>query len=269
MSIKFNFGNKIDSFFVRSIIKIESESQKRSPTKMLLDEWGTSGQKRATVGDLLQLLIKVELFRAADFVAVRILNEPPPKRPETGPAAHVDITLPYYTHDHKQTESILDALTYPRSSNLTLANEDDVQNNNKDHPVESGGDRIKLSKTRLSIQPDELSDLILFSNQNMLGDNNNMLPTKAELSESIALDTLDTESDFNCIDTDSIIISDMDIGDIPDLSAVLNARKSHTTTIDDCLPDISKLNLDLSVEKDYDNSSQLNNIPDITMLQNL
>lgn len=44
------------------------------PTRVLLDEWGTSGQIRPTLETLLDLLIDNDLFRAADIVAEQLLG---------------------------------------------------------------------------------------------------------------------------------------------------------------------------------------------------
>lgn len=75
------------SFFISSLIIEASKQQSISPTHMLLDEWGTSGRKRATIYDLLQCLIHTKLFRAAEYVAIELLNEPAPQRPANGPGA--------------------------------------------------------------------------------------------------------------------------------------------------------------------------------------
>lgn len=56
------------------LIENASIKQNRMSTEILFEEWGTSGKKRPTVGNLLELLIKAELFRAADFVAINFLN---------------------------------------------------------------------------------------------------------------------------------------------------------------------------------------------------
>lgn len=63
---------------------------------MFLEEWSTSGERhnRPRLSHLRDLFILAGLYRAADFVAQRMLQEPPPARPSTGPAARVDITLP-------------------------------------------------------------------------------------------------------------------------------------------------------------------------------
>lgn len=41
---------------------------------IFLEEWGTMGRKRPTLGLLLDLLMKAELFRAADYLAREILK---------------------------------------------------------------------------------------------------------------------------------------------------------------------------------------------------
>lgn len=49
-------------------------SGRRSPTMLLLDDWGTTGRNRPTVKLLLDNLIKAEQYRAADYVAVNVLK---------------------------------------------------------------------------------------------------------------------------------------------------------------------------------------------------
>ncbi|KAG8239134.1 hypothetical protein J437_LFUL018739 [Ladona fulva] len=51
-----------------------------------------SGRKRPDVALLLDLLVKAHLFRAADYVAIELLKEGPPARPDEGPAALVDVS---------------------------------------------------------------------------------------------------------------------------------------------------------------------------------
>ncbi|XP_034255254.1 interleukin-1 receptor-associated kinase 4-like [Thrips palmi] len=63
--------------------------QNRSCAEIFLEEWGCSGRRRPTLADLLNLLTDLELYKAADFVAVELLKEPRPRRPESGPAAEV------------------------------------------------------------------------------------------------------------------------------------------------------------------------------------
>lgn len=80
---------KINYTFFSRLIENESERSHRSCTEILLDEWGTSGRIRPALGHLLYLLIKAEVFRAADYIAVELLHQDPPERPKNGPAAFV------------------------------------------------------------------------------------------------------------------------------------------------------------------------------------
>lgn len=100
---------------------------------MLLEEWGTSGRKRATVNDLLELLIRVELYRAADFVAKDILQETPPERPNSGPGAKIDIFLPPVEIDEEQMNERLQNIGYPDTSNLLESNASHINNVNHDY----------------------------------------------------------------------------------------------------------------------------------------
>lgn len=75
-----------------SILEQAAQKYRQNAAEILLDEWGTMGKERPTLQILLDLLIKAELFRAADYVASEILNVDLPQRPEYGPAAIVDIS---------------------------------------------------------------------------------------------------------------------------------------------------------------------------------
>lgn len=65
-------------YYLKPIVhrQIDETSKRhgRSPTDILLEEWGTSGRTRATVDDLLELLKRVQLYHAANFVAIQILK---------------------------------------------------------------------------------------------------------------------------------------------------------------------------------------------------
>jgi Tube Death domain len=53
-------------------IKIYAEQNRSSPIRVLLvNEWGTMGKKRPTLKNLLELLVKCHLYRAADYLANR------------------------------------------------------------------------------------------------------------------------------------------------------------------------------------------------------
>lgn len=73
-----------------SIIEQAARQQNRSAAEIFLSEWGTMGKRRPTIHTLFKLLVKAELFRAADYVARDILKVELPERPKHGPAAPVD-----------------------------------------------------------------------------------------------------------------------------------------------------------------------------------
>ncbi|XP_035777007.1 probable serine/threonine-protein kinase PIX13 [Anopheles albimanus] len=104
-----------------------SRENKVSPSKLLLEEWSISGRVRPTVGNLLTILIRANQIRAAEYLSNR-LEEAPPERPRCGPAAPIDIRLP----EDYQTESMLDGMSYPQSSQLL--NGSSITNaNNRDY----------------------------------------------------------------------------------------------------------------------------------------
>ncbi|KAK3921185.1 Interleukin-1 receptor-associated kinase 4 [Frankliniella fusca] len=75
------------------MIEDAGEKQKRSCAEIFLEEWGCSGRKRPTLADLLNLLKEAELYKAADYVAIKLLKESRPSRPSFGPAAEVLVPL--------------------------------------------------------------------------------------------------------------------------------------------------------------------------------
>ncbi|RZF49012.1 hypothetical protein LSTR_LSTR014541 [Laodelphax striatellus] len=76
------------------MIECASRKQQRACTQIFLEEWGTSGKNRPRLSSLRTFLVKAELFRAAEFVAVELLKEAPPERPSSGPAARIEIPDP-------------------------------------------------------------------------------------------------------------------------------------------------------------------------------
>lgn len=97
---------------------------------ILLDEWGTSGRKRATVSDLLNVLVKVELFRAADFIAENVLAETRPERPANGPSARYPIIDPELL-ERQDIDSFLNQAAYPNTTNLERSDNRSYMNNRK------------------------------------------------------------------------------------------------------------------------------------------
>jgi len=73
------------------LIENESVKTRKLGGEILIDEWSTSGRKRPTVGTLLNILQKCELFRAADYIAIQLLRQVErPERPSNGPARQID-----------------------------------------------------------------------------------------------------------------------------------------------------------------------------------
>ncbi|KAL6261917.1 hypothetical protein P5V15_006999 [Pogonomyrmex californicus] len=93
MAIVTKEGNvpKFNNDHIRIIEQI-AHKDKRNAAQIFLDEWCTMGKKRPTLELLLELLIKAELFRAADYLACDILKQDRPKRPDHGPAASINIS---------------------------------------------------------------------------------------------------------------------------------------------------------------------------------
>ncbi|XP_033214884.1 protein Tube [Belonocnema kinseyi] len=107
------------------LIEQGSRLRQKGCAEIFLEEWGTMGKKRPTVGKLLDLLTKAELFRAADYIAIDVLNrKESPKRPNSGPAAQIDIDslLPEY-RDIVGSSSLI-AVDIHRSSSF----QNEVQN---------------------------------------------------------------------------------------------------------------------------------------------
>lgn len=83
----------------------------KSPVLILIDEWSTMGKERPRLRHLLALLIKCQLFRAADYLA-QLLGQSEPNRPVDGPAAFVDIELP------DAAENMVNGIVNPFDVNL-------------------------------------------------------------------------------------------------------------------------------------------------------
>ncbi|KAG5898273.1 hypothetical protein JTB14_008617 [Gonioctena quinquepunctata] len=109
-----------------------ADKSKRKCTEILFDEWGTSGQVRPALGHLLHLLVEAKLFRAADYVAVDLLHQEKPKRPENGPWAIIPPELMQLKSDELEFERNLDDIDYIRSAvTLIRVNSEREPNRNK------------------------------------------------------------------------------------------------------------------------------------------
>nr|XP_023022091.1 interleukin-1 receptor-associated kinase 4-like isoform X2 [Leptinotarsa decemlineata] len=91
---------KYDSEHFRILDELKKSGRKC--TEVLLSEWGCSGRIRPTIGHLLYLLVKANLFRAADYVAMDLLHQEKPKRPCNGPEAQISPNLLRKETSHDQ-----------------------------------------------------------------------------------------------------------------------------------------------------------------------
>lgn len=129
-------------FFARTIDR-ESKEQRRSPSLILFEEWGTSGRVRPTLGHLLQLLVRIEFYRAADYIAVEILSESPPQRPQHGPAAVIDTAIPAEVLK-REIESRMDNVHYPNTESLNACIPSAACNVNRNYQNELNIDQCKV-----------------------------------------------------------------------------------------------------------------------------
>nr|AJC98180.1 TUBE [Anopheles coluzzii] len=142
-----------------SILETESQKRNLSPSKLLLEEWGISGQVRPTVDHLLKLLVRANQIRAAEYLTT-LLKEQPPARPKDGPGAPIDVTLP---EDH-QTESLLNGISYPSSTILLHHVESITIGNNRDYYDKLGPTKRVEIKDKSSVNVD--GELPVFSSSN-------------------------------------------------------------------------------------------------------
>lgn len=75
------------------MVENEAKRQIKPAFEILIDEWGTSGKKRPTIQELIQLLVKLELYQAADYLSEDLLDDGPLERPANGPSAIVPANI--------------------------------------------------------------------------------------------------------------------------------------------------------------------------------
>lgn len=133
-----------------------SYKTRRHCTEILFDEWGTSGIVRPTLGHLLYLLTKAELFRAADYVAINLLNQEPPERPKDGPAALITTILPPAPEKKHEIEQYLEQITYPSSfyENINSKSFNTNINYSNDNVNNSKSKKLVIPKIVISESPD-------------------------------------------------------------------------------------------------------------------
>lgn len=270
-----------------------SEKLHRSPTLILFEEWGTSGRKRATVSDLLELLKKVELYRAADFVAMDILKTEPPKRPDKGPSARVDVTLPEPTLDEQQIEEILREMGYPNSTTLAANIDSTINNNNRDfNNVDV--DRVKPIHLPLPLQSseeqsdsDSHSDFIEFSATKVSATNNDAVDldiplsfqteeavhSPTPLSSEIVLSSLLTMNQESDQGIRSILVPDFEQLQVGNLSILINSNVYSTGSqlnVDDTESQLDATDSQIQSQSQSQSQPQSNiNSSDLQFLPNL
>lgn len=171
-----------------SMIEQAAQQQRRSAAEIFLAEWGTMGKHRPTLRSLLNLLVKAELFRAADYVARDILKEELPKRPKCGPAAPVDISdevirqlLEENMEDICFKESLIFGLpsesndnqaTNPIERGTNCSSSERNMQSTKLVSVQEGGERyfgsvqsVNIQWKRVEATNAEVSDLMKFSSE--------------------------------------------------------------------------------------------------------
>uniref|UniRef100_A0A1B0CKR1 Tube Death domain-containing protein n=2 Tax=Lutzomyia longipalpis TaxID=7200 RepID=A0A1B0CKR1_LUTLO len=232
------FGGKYNAEHIKII---ENNKGSRLAAEVLMEEWGTSGRIRPNLSHLLQLLVKAELFRAADYVACDLLNEPRPKRPEKGPAAKIDITLP---PDEELAEigAILSDMTYPNSSGINNL-QSQLDNNRDFYDKWMPKDQQKFHLKPLEHSTRALTEnLIQFSRSSVSGTQEANLSIHSDIvgNDGIVLVGGEDGPSNNSRNVPSSIGTLST--DIPDTIST-NSRNDteHSDVVNDVLPDVSIL----------------------------
>ncbi|RLU17585.1 hypothetical protein DMN91_009821 [Ooceraea biroi] len=159
-----------------SIIEQATETDDRNAAEIFIDEWSTMGKKAPTLGLLLDLLIKAELFRAADYVSCDILKQEKPKRPDKGPAAPIDISdsfIEKLLEEHQMLQHSVPTDPVMSESNL-IFNQEMCLGDKADNGINKTGiinlpdmidNLLNCGKTRNDLLK-SVSDLIKFSTTN-------------------------------------------------------------------------------------------------------
>lgn len=215
------------------------------PAVKLFDEWGTSGRIRPTLGHLLQLLTELKFFLVADYIAVELLNEPPPQRPNASandPAARINISIGFEDDDDGGLRSsALSEMDYPSTRNLLGAASGAI-GLNKDFYEKLGQDHVKkvvidvdsidttLDNTSEMYRP-AFSGLLTDDDGSRLTVDEDVLPDISELNirsiemvEASASQQIETTSSDRSADIES------DLSNFnPNLSDLMSAREISTS----------------------------------------
>ncbi|KAL5282775.1 tub family protein [Megaselia abdita] len=250
------------------LIENVSLNERRSQTEILLDEWGTSGKKRPTLEVLMNVLVKAQLLRAADLVALNFLNEPPPQRPPKGPGAPIPIDMPMDTEEIREIEADLNRGSYPGTDSLNdNANESLTMNNNRDFY-----EKYRNVSKNIQLKNSD-TDLIQFSKSEPLSSSveNDNIPILSALATNDQIEAEpDDESDPNVPDLSALQNNSVAV---PDLSALLrnddasDSSSSSSVNSDNCessvssniSPNLNDSSLTTITETSGDNSFDISN----------
>ncbi|XP_038222894.1 interleukin-1 receptor-associated kinase 4-like isoform X2 [Zerene cesonia] len=123
-------------------------------SEILFDEWATSGIIRPTLSDLKDIIIRTQIYRAADEIAL-ILNEPKPQRPLVGPAAAISTNVTDMLSDSMNNMSSTDSIQMQKFCNgptVQMKSESNLIKFTENLPktgIESASDLIKFSKNQI------------------------------------------------------------------------------------------------------------------------
>lgn len=219
---------------------------------------------RPALGHLLHLLVKAELFQAADYVAVTLLNREPPERPSDGPAAKVTTILPHNDTDNDGINAILDKIDYVGTTKRNLSNTYEINKKPPikhvipeiivseipEHKASSFHERIVQEKSNSRNETE--SDMIKFSDSNY--DNSSVvIPNISDLlnqstissnestrsSKSIEI-TNSNNSNTNTNNNSDEYQSNQSQDNIPAFSIILSDNESNN--ISDNIPNLSIIN---------------------------
>ncbi|XP_012284187.1 uncharacterized protein LOC105701743 [Orussus abietinus] len=176
-----------------TMIEQAVHQQRRCGAEIFLEEWGTMGRIRPTVNLLLKLLIKAQLFRAADYIAVDILKGNPPQRPQYGPAAMIDVSEEALIELLRKQE-ILSSDNEICSANQEVATCFGATFEQNLHDMQYPFSSIENRNDSPKSSSDKLSDLIQFSTSSISDNENVDVPPVTRPNKIINLDALSTTS---------------------------------------------------------------------------
>lgn len=209
------------------------------------------------MSNLLDILIRAELFTAADYVA-GIIDKPLPQRPQDGPARCVDLSLPGEESDTVQIAGIVEEFRYPFADTSNDPNKDNFGKQNdynkviglpQSNPEPSFSDLMKFSENSIDSQLPKLSIL-----ERKPSPSSNIPKLSVPGSSSNMTSNTNNESQSQ---NAHLIPMTSDSSEIPVLSVLGTKSKNENS---EALPFLSELGTRSTIEK---SSFQL---PDITEL---